>query len=98
MLPRTPDLVYIPAKRKKAKRIWTYAISIWAQKYKFETEELLRKCFEKDWSCGKITKFVKKQEELDLIKEMLWQNYKPIKEAYKFYACYNPSGDVFSMS
>jgi hypothetical protein len=54
ILPRTPDEIYIPAKRKKDRRIWTYPISIWAKKYKFETEDMLRKCFEKDWSQNKI--------------------------------------------
>lgn len=98
VLPRTPDPIYIPAKRRKVKRVWTYPISIWAPKYKFETEELLRKCFEKDWSCCKIHKFVKKPEEQEAIKEMLWQSYKPIKETYKFYGSINPSGDVFSIS
>ena len=63
ILPRTPDEIYIPARRKKAKRVWTYPISIWAKKYKFETDDLLRKCFEKDWSQGKVAKFVKKEEE-----------------------------------
>ena len=61
--PRTPDPIYIPPKNKKVKRIWSYPISIWAPKYKFETQETLRACFEKDWSCSKITKFVKKPEE-----------------------------------
>lgn len=60
VLPRTPDPVYIPARKKKAKRIWSFPISIWAPKYKFETEEVLRKCFERDWNCCKIPKFVKK--------------------------------------
>lgn len=98
VLPRTPDPVYVPARRKKAKRVWTYPISIWAPKYKFETDDLLRKCFEKDWSCSKISKFVKKEDELAQVKEMLWQAYKPIKECYKYYASLNPNGDVFSMS
>ncbi|CAK90105.1 unnamed protein product (macronuclear) [Paramecium tetraurelia] len=98
VLPRTQDPIYIPAKRKKQKRIWTYPISIWAPKYKFDTEELLRKCFERDWQCCKISKFVKKQEEQDQVKDMLWQAYKPMRETYRFYASVNPTGDVFSMS
>ncbi|CAD8105716.1 unnamed protein product [Paramecium sonneborni] len=98
VLPRTQDPIYIPAKRKKQKRVWSYPISIWAPKYKFDTEELLRKCFERDWACCKIAKFVKKQEEQDQVKELLWQAYKPMRETYRFYASVNPTGDVFSMS
>ncbi|CAD8076826.1 unnamed protein product [Paramecium sonneborni] len=96
--PRTCDPIYIPIKQKKQKRAWSFPISIWAPKYKFDTEELLRKCFERDWNCCKITKFVKKVEEQEQIKEMLWQSYKPIRETYRYYSAINPSGDVFSMS
>lgn len=46
VVPRTPDEIYIAPRRKKAKRIWTFPISIWAKKYQFETEDILRKCFE----------------------------------------------------
>lgn len=98
VLPRTPDEIYVPARRKKQKRIWSFPISIWAKKYKFETTEVLRKCFERDWQCSKIPKFVKSAEEQAVIMDMLWSNYKMIKETYKQYASYNPNGDVFSMS
>jgi hypothetical protein len=63
VLPRTPDEIYIPAKRKKAKRVWTFPISIWAKKYKFESSEAYRKAFEKDWNNSKITKYVKSADE-----------------------------------
>lgn len=76
ILPRTPDPIYIPPKLKKVKRVWTFPISIWAKDFKFETEEFLRKCFEKDWTCAKIIKVAKNPEEFEQIKEILWKNYK----------------------
>ena len=41
---------------------------------------------------------VKNVEELKLIEDLLWANYKALKETYKFFASYNPSGDVWSIS
>ena len=64
MFPRTPDLIYIPPKLNKFKRKWSYGMSIWAKDYKLEDDDVLRKCFEKDWTCCKICKFIKNVEEL----------------------------------
>lgn len=83
VLPRTPDPIYIPPKMKKQKRIWTFPISIWFKDFKFETEDLLRKCFEKDWSCSKIMKIVKNPDELLEVKNVLWTYYRLLKESYK---------------
>ena len=63
ILPRTPDAMYIPPKMKKVLKIWTFPISIWAKDFKFDTEDLLRKCFEKDWACCKVAKVVKNPDE-----------------------------------
>lgn len=98
VLPRTPDPIYIPPKLKKEKIKWTFPISIWFKDFKFETEDILKKCFEKDWICSKITKVVKNPDELITVKEILWKNYRSIKETYKNYASYNPNGDVWSIS
>ncbi|CAD8165096.1 unnamed protein product [Paramecium pentaurelia] len=98
VLPRTPDPIYIPPKLKKQKRIWSFPISIWFKDFRFENEEFLRKCFEKDWSCSKISKVVKNPDEFNEVKNLLWKDYKMIKETYKWYSSYNPSGDVWSIS
>ncbi|CAD8099201.1 unnamed protein product [Paramecium primaurelia] len=98
ILPRTPDPLYIPPKLKKQKRIWTFPISIWFKDFRFENEEFLRKCFEKDWSCSKIMKVVKNLDELNEVKNLLWKDYKMIKETYRWYSSYNPTGDVWSIS
>jgi hypothetical protein len=45
-----------------------------------------------------VSKIVKNPDELLKIKELLWMHYKQLKETYKFYASYNPSGDVWSIS
>ncbi|CAD8171615.1 unnamed protein product [Paramecium pentaurelia] len=98
VLPRTPDPVYIPPKLKKQKRIWTFPISIWAKDFKFENEDLLKKCFEKDFTCSKISKVVKNPDELLEIKNVLWAHYKLIKETYKQYSSNSPTGDIWSIS
>lgn len=97
-MPRTPDPLYIPPKLKKQKRIWTFPISIWFKDFRFENEEFLRKCFEKDWSCCKIMKVVKNPDELNEVKNLLWKDYKMIKETYRWYSSYNPTGDIWSIS
>jgi hypothetical protein len=43
-------------------------------------------------------KVVKNQDELEKVKEILWKNYKMIKETYKNYSSYNPTGDIWSIS
>ena len=62
ILPRTPDEVYMPIQSIKKKIVWSFPLSIWAKKYKFDTEEHIRKCSERDWNCTKITKFLKLPE------------------------------------
>lgn len=47
-------------------------MSIWAKDFKFDTEEILRKCFEKDWACSKVTKVVRNVDDQNLVKETLW--------------------------
>lgn len=37
---------------------------------------MLRKCFEKDWECCKVQKFIKNLEEALTVKELLWSYYK----------------------
>lgn len=71
---------------------------MWAKKYKFDTTEHVRSCFERDWTCSKIAKFVKLPEDQKAIMVLLWDNYKMLKDTYKQYASYNPNGDVFSLS
>ena len=76
ILPRTPDEIYVPPKIKKRKRIWTFPISIWAKDYRFETEEMLKNCFERDWNHCKIPKVVKNPEDLSKVRQLLFTNYK----------------------
>lgn len=83
---------------KKHKRVWTFPISIWYKDFKFETEDMLRKCFEKDWSCCKVAKVVKNPDEFAEVKLVAWQYYRQIKETYKWYSSYNPTGDIWSIT
>lgn len=59
---------------------------------------MLKKCFEFDWACSKIPQVIKKEEEIENIKQQLYKVYKMYKETYKYYAAQNPTGEVWSIS
>lgn len=60
-----------------------------------DNEELLRKCFEFDWS---NMRFPKMSEETQAkVKEALWSGYKMIKETYRYQAGIGTPGNVFSI-
>lgn len=94
--PRTRDPVYIPPKKKKKRIIWTFPISL-MYKWRTDDEELIKKCFDYDWSVGKINKIIKKEDELEQAREYLKSQYKYIKETYKNYASFLPVGDVWAI-
>jgi hypothetical protein len=72
VMPRPLPKTYIPALKK---REWSLSQSLFRD-YKFDTEELLDKCFEFDWSCTRLPRIVKDSEELRLIKDYLKPAYK----------------------
>ena len=94
LFPRTEDgqdITFKPVKKKKKKKTnWTFPKSIWYRNYRFENDTILKQCFEEDWQHNKIPKFVKKEEDIQEIKHILWKNYKHIKNVYKYYASWNP--------
>jgi len=54
--------------------------------YDKDSEEILDKCFEHDWSLSRVNKLIKSEEELPIVKRVFKQNYTKIKEIYKLYA------------
>lgn len=63
-----------------------------------DSDEVLKKCFEKDWKCSKIMNLIKNQQDQDKVKDKLYKNYRAIKLAYKFFASWSPFGDVWAVS
>lgn len=59
---------------------------------------MLKKCFEFDWNCCRIPMVVKKEDDLENVKKLLYSVYRQYKEAYKYYSSLNPSGEVWSIS
>lgn len=66
-------------------------------KWRPDDDEILKKCFEFDWDYGKIPKLVKKEEELEQIKNFFRNNYRAIKDCYKNYATKYPVGDTWAI-
>jgi hypothetical protein len=48
-----------------------------------------------DWSHSKILNFVKNQQDQERTKQILYENYKKIKEIYRYYSAWNPFGGIF---
>ncbi len=61
--------------REKVKTPWDFNKSVFRD-YKADNVSKLEECFEFDWSCSKIEKIVKVEEEIIKIKEYLRGVYK----------------------
>lgn len=61
--------------REKLKTSWDFFKSV-LREYKPDTDILLEDCFEFDWSCTKIPKIIKGEEEVAKCKEYLKSVYK----------------------
>jgi NLR family CARD domain-containing protein 3 len=83
---------------KKEKEPWQFDKSVWAKEYKVDNEELLRKCFEKDWKCSKLTSLIKVQADQDKVKDILWGSYAEIKNLYRYFSSWAPFGDIWAVS
>ncbi|CAK78575.1 unnamed protein product (macronuclear) [Paramecium tetraurelia] len=92
------DHIQNPPVLEQQQGIWSFSVSIWFKDFQFENEEFLRKCFENDWSYSKISNLVTNQDELNEVKNLIWKDYKMIKETYKWYSSKSPSGEVWSIS
>ena len=59
-----------------------------------DTNDIYIRCFDFDWSNCKIPKIVKDPKELEEIRLFLKENYKSIRETYKYYAGLSPWGII----
>ncbi|KRX01621.1 hypothetical protein PPERSA_00328 [Pseudocohnilembus persalinus] len=94
--PRIRDPEFIPDKKKKTKKKWTFPISL-MYKWKPDTEDLIAKCFDFDWSLSRILKVIKKEDELEKVRVFLKERYQYFKNTYKYYATLNPVQDVWGI-
>jgi len=94
--PRMRPEVYIPAEIEKEKIPWTIPMSVFKD-YKPETDEVLKRCFEVDFETSRIQKVVKKPDELEKVRTLLFNAYKKLKGAYKYYSSISGSGDVWAI-
>jgi len=78
------------------KELWDFNKSVFAQ-YQYDSEAVLHACFEFDWECSKLSKILKVPEEMEAIKAFLKENYKMMREVYKYYASISPCNGVFSI-
>ncbi|CAD8178213.1 unnamed protein product [Paramecium octaurelia] len=92
------DIIQEPPVLEQQQGIWSFSASIWFKDFQFENEDFLWKCFENDWSHSKISNFVTNQDELQEVKNVIWKDYKMIKETFKWYSSKSPSGEVWSIS
>ncbi|CAK71521.1 unnamed protein product (macronuclear) [Paramecium tetraurelia] len=65
---------------------WNIEESLFKQQFQQDNEEILNECFQFDWNCSKINRFVKNDYEQMKLKEYLRENYQLIKDIYKFYS------------
>ena len=72
---------------------WSIPISIFKD-YRIDTEALLNKCFEYDWSCCKLPKL---GDEEAAVKEEMRKGYRIIKENYKTLSAIGRVGSVFGI-
>eukprot|EP00359_Climacostomum_virens_P001679 CAMPEP_0204897674 /NCGR_PEP_ID=MMETSP1397-20131031/869_1 /ASSEMBLY_ACC=CAM_ASM_000891 /TAXON_ID=49980 /ORGANISM="Climacostomum Climacostomum virens, Strain Stock W-24" /LENGTH=860 /DNA_ID=CAMNT_0052065451 /DNA_START=87 /DNA_END=2668 /DNA_ORIENTATION=+ len=93
--PRIPN-TYIPPNIARPKTPWSIPISLF-KNYKFDSDDLYKKCFEFDWKCCKVPKLIKDEAELSAVKEILRTQYKYIKECYKFFSAIGSTGGIFSV-
>jgi len=92
-LPRFNGLV-----TRKVKDPWTYGQSVWAKEWKLDDEELLRKCFERDWKHSKIMNLIKNPADQEKVRALLSTSYANIKTIYRQFASWSPFGDVWAIS
>lgn len=58
---------------------------------------MTKKCFERDWGHSKISNLIKNQQDQEKAKAILFENYKNIKEIYKYFAAWSPIGGIICL-
>ena len=75
---------------------WDFFKSVF-KNYEPDTEVLRTNCFNFDWGCSKIEKVCIDATDLGILKEYLRENYKLLRETYKYYAAIAPAGLIPSI-
>ena len=88
-MPRPPPKAL--QRKERVKTPWDFFNSVYKD-YKPDNNKLIAEIFEIDWSCCKIPKLIKDQEELEKVKAFLKSKYKYFREAYKFLGGISPAG------
>ena len=86
-MPRPPPKAV--KKKERLKTPWDFFNSVF-KNYKPDNNKLIAQCFEYDWSCCKIPKLIKNEEELEEVKSFLKSKYKCFREVYKYFAGISP--------
>ena len=71
-VPRAKKKIYTPTPIRKD---WDISQSVF-RSYLFDNEDLLVKCFETDWQNSQVTKFIKNENDLEEVKQIMKQQYK----------------------
>jgi len=88
-MPRPPPKALIAKERLKTP--WDFFKSVFKD-YRPDNQQVLNDCFEYDWSCWKIPKLIKDENELEELKKLIKSHYKAFREAYKYLGAINPAG------
>lgn len=86
--PRVFEKVYMCPHEEEIEIPWSYENSLF-RNYKRDESDLIKECFKFDWSCCKFKKVIKDYE-LNGVKEFIFDKYRLLKNAYKYYSCIQP--------
>ena len=93
-LPRTESGKFIREVPKRLRTPWSIPISLFKD-YKFDSDEILKSCFEFDWAM--IPKFKMSNEDYLSCKEKFYSIYKLIHENYKIYSAIGRTESIFGI-
>ena len=84
--------------REAVKEAWLFSKSMF-KPYRYDTVELLERCFEFDYEQikGKVEYLVKDEADRKMVKKYLKQDYKLLRDAYKLTAGEDSSGTGMSI-
>lgn len=98
-MPRPIALEFIveesESEEERVRTPWSIEISLFRD-YKADDEEILKACFEFDWSCMRKPKFENDVEE-HLVRNELYKGYKIIKNMYRPHSALGAVGSIFSI-
>lgn len=84
--------------RDGLKSAWVFKTSAF-RLFKLDTKELLGQCFDNDWGHieFKVEYLIKDEQEREKVRLILKENYKYIRDAYKYTAGLDPVGNLMSI-